>query len=403
MIGRVRTAVAAVALCTVTFCAAPAWTASIYSMPFLGERMESGDVRAIALGGSTQLTLDSLAVNHINTALLARLKKVTLGATQYAAWDEGRSAEYQEKDVSAAFASFRAAFPITPFLTIAAGYFGRYDADGTFEVPDETSTGDAFVTRFIRSGGLFSIPLTAAFNLTRHASVGFTFSLERGFLEDRWDIDFEERGRVPGAGFKKEEFSGTGYALSAAFYPWQRFVLGASFESAIDYDTDIRELYTQSVLDTSYAATAKLPARVSAGVTLRLTRRITLLGSAHWSDFTKFHGLAFPTELLDTEQSYAFGLEVTGVPIFGWRAPIRTSFQWERLPFEFPPGESVSRYLVGLGTGILIGDGKGKVDIAVRVGATGSAGTNGLEDRLFRVYVGLTGSEVWKRKGVRDS
>jgi hypothetical protein len=59
----------------------------------------------------------------------------------------------------------------------------------------------------------------------------------------------------------------------------------------------------------------------------------------------------------------------------------------------------VSKYLVSLGTGFGVKGGRGKLELALQVGKTGSLGVNGLEDRLVRVYLGVAGGEAWRRKG----
>ena len=63
--------------------------------------------------------------------------------------------------------------------------------------------------------------------------------------------------------------------------------------------------------------------------------------------------------------------------------------------------ESISKILFSVGTGLLIGGGKGKVDIALQVGKVGAMDRNEVEDRIVRVFVGVSGSEIWQRKGVR--
>jgi len=55
--------------------------------------------------------------------------------------------------------------------------------------------------------------------------------------------------------------------------------------------------------------------------------------------------------------------------------------------------------MFSLGTGVVLRGGKGKFDIGIQAGRAGSLGTNGIEDRLVRVYLGIAGGEEWKKKG----
>ena len=374
--------------------------ASLYSMLLVGEAVESGDVRAIALGGSTQLFVDSLGANQMNPALLARIPRVTIGAAQCIGVDQGRSEAYKERDVSFTFSSVRIVFPITGLFRFAIGYSGRYDPDGSFSLRDVTDGGDEFTETYKRSGGLFSLPFTAAFDVTRYASVGLVFALERGTLEERWDVVFDGSGFVPGVGLKQQDVGGTSYGGGVVLYPAPGVTIGAMYESAIEYDAEVYEKYTQVALDTTYSAAISLPARMSAGLTWRSGDEFMFLASAARRDFADFEGLGFLPGTMQIEESYSIGAEyLRGVRVRGARLPLRAGFNFQRFPLEFPEGERVNKYLVSLGTGIPIRKGKGKVDVALVFGKDGSIASNGLEDRLVRLYIGVAGGEAWKRKG----
>jgi hypothetical protein len=376
----------------------------------LGERIESGDIRAVTLGGSMQMFIDSLGVLQQNTALLAKIPRVTIGANQYVAIDEGRSNEYSERDISAVFSGFKLVFPTLVGVRLAAGYVGRFTPDGGFAINDVSSGGDAYSTTYRRSGSLFSLPISLAFDVTRFASIGLTYSFEQGTVEDRYDILFDNRSFSPGVGLKKEDLSGHGFGGGLAFYPLSGLVVGFSYDSKIDYDGEAYEKYTQAGLDTSYATSVTIPERYSLGASWLFGDDYLLLASAAWSDFTKFRGLAFPTDRLLKERDFAVGFEyVRGLRIRSLRLPIRLSLSYHELPFAYPGDpvndpdnqRQVTSYLVGFGTGFEIGSGRGKIDLGILVGRQGSIAENGIEDRLVRVYLGLSGSEVWKRKGGR--
>jgi hypothetical protein len=382
---------------------APASASLVYDMVLLGEKLEAGDVRAIALGGSTQILMgDSLAVTQLNPALLSRLTQVTIGTTQFMAFDEGRSTQYSERDVSVKFSGLRLAFPIRRHVTLSVGYAGRYDPDGSFSERGVTAANQPFTQTFKRSGGLYSVPLSLSLDLTRYASVGLTYSIENGFVQDRYDVVFDDVAIAPGAGFKKEELGGHGFAAGLVLYPANRLALGGMFESAIDYDSSVRERFTEARFNSSYPSSVRLPARWNAGATWGVTRTTWVFASAARRDFSDFQGLAFPAAGLGREESYSLGLEfVKGIPFRGRRYPLRVSANYQKLPYDFPAGETLRKLLFGFGTGLLLGDGRGKIDIAIQAGKLGSISRNTLEDRVVRLYIGISGGEVWKRKAIQ--
>ncbi len=375
---------------------------SILSIHLIGERLEASDARAVALGGAAQIFPDSLGVLHQNPAMLGFCRKVTIGGNQVVAIDKARSPGYTERHVSAHYPVFMVAFPLTSRLTFGVGYRGRYNPEGSFSMPGVTSSGDAYARTFTKKGGLYAVPLTLAFNIHRHATLGLLYSIERGSMEDRWDVTFEDPEFAPGAGLKREEFSGSGYGVGVVLFPGGRFMLGGTYESEIEYDADIRERFTRPGLDTSYTEIVKVPARMSFASCVRITDSWQMLGSFAYADFTEFDGLSFPEGRLYREESYALGVEYKrGIPLGGKRFPIRFSVNYQRLPYDFPEGERIRKILFGLGTGLHFGGGKCKMDITLRVGKAGSLQKNTVEDRLIRLYVSIAGSEVWKRRGHR--
>jgi hypothetical protein len=380
--------------------ATDAGATSVYSMLLLGEPIESGEVRAISVGGSTQMLDDSLGVVQLNPALLSRVPRVTIGATQYLAVDEGRNSEYSERDVSFTFSSFRAVFPVARLFRFGIGYTGRYEPGSGFTISGETEGGNAYTQRYEKSGGLYSVPLTVAFDLTRFVSLGLTYSFEQGTIENRWTIVFGGRTFVPGAGLQKEDLSGHGLAAGVLLRPFDGVILGGMYEEAIDYDTEIAERYSTSSLDTSYAATLTLPRHVVLGATVRFGDSFLVAASGSWRDFGKIEGQGFSSSGLAAEQSLSIGAEyLRGFRVGGIRFPLRGGFKYELLPFEYPDGEKVEKYLVSLGTGVKVRGGKGKLDIGIQGGRVGSLGKNGIEDRLVRIYLGIAGGEEWKKKG----
>jgi hypothetical protein len=113
------------------------------------------------------------------------------------------------------------------------------------------------------------------------------------------------------------------------------------------------------------------------------------------SDFTKFEGLAFPSNRLTDEYVAALGVEYRPR---GGRFPIRASARMEKLPYTLPAGEEISRVAFSLGTGLLFRTGRGKLDTTLQFAKTGSIDTNTYEDQTVRFYISITGSENWSTK-----
>jgi hypothetical protein len=130
----------------------------------------------------------------------------------------------------------------------------------------------------------------------------------------------------------------------------------------------------------------------------RIKPSYSVYGTYSFCDFTQFEGLDFPQELLVREDIVSLGFEYgKGIPIWRLRLPLRLSATYSTFPYQYPEGETVTSLLFGLGLGLKLGGGLGKIDIAFQGGTTGDLDKNGIDDRMFRVYVGLSGSEIWRR------
>lgn len=369
---------------------------SIFGMNLLGERLEAVDARVAALGGFVQIVEDSLGILQYNPAMLAWAKRVSFGASGYLTQDVSRSDEFERSMVSTKLSSFGFAFPLFKrTLTASVGYRGRYDPDFDFSVPGVTPAGDAYSDDYERSGGTWAVPISVAADLGRYAKLGGTFSLERGTIENRWLVDFEGTGTADATSTQIREVRGTGFGGGVVVRPIAGVSLGVTYEGQIDYDVKVDETFTNTTADTSYDETMTQPDRWTVSAAWRVARGFNVYAGGSISDFTKFQGLAFPSQRLTEERVASLGLEYRP---HGSRFPIRLSARYEKLPYTLPEGEDVTRMSFALGSGLLFRTGRGKLDGALQFAKIGSVDSNGYEDRQVRFYVSITGSESWSTR-----
>lgn len=371
---------------------------SVFGLNLLGERMDNGDVRAVALGGPVHILDDSLGVLQQNPAMLGGLNRVTFGASQLFESDANSSDAGDERNVASKFTSFAFAFPLMDWFTVGLSYRGQYDPDGQFTRFQTSSTGEGYREEFIRSGGLNSYRLAVGRDVSRFVRAGAYFSYETGSLEKRWNTIFDDPAQAPAFSIQDRTLTGNGWGAGLVVRPLAGVMVGAVYEAEIDYDVEVDELYTNSAASGSYDEDMVLPARWTV--------------SAHWQgedfavyaggsirDFEKFEGLGFPPDRLRREETASLGVEyLRGAPLFGRRFPLRLSITWERLPYTMPEGEAIQRLVAGIGTGLQLSDGRGKLDFALQAGQIGSRDTNGLQTTVLRFFVGVSGAEIWKRK-----
>jgi hypothetical protein len=228
--------------------------------------------------------------------------------------------------------------------------------------------------------------------------LGGSISLERGNYENTWKTEFLDPTYNVALSSQEWDLRGTGYSAGAVLRPPGGISLGVTWESEIEYDTEVRERFTNPISNNDYTETSRLPERWTVSGLWRFHRKFAVYGTWSYSDFTKFEGLAFPTDRLYAQNVASAGFEfLRGVPIGKARLPIRVGAMFTKLPYDNPAGSRINSYLVELGTGWKSRSGKGKVDITLQGGVIGSVDTNELENRVFRIFIGVSGAEVWRR------
>jgi hypothetical protein len=368
---------------------------SIFGLNLLGERFETGDARIAALGGFVQMSDDSLGVLQYNPAMVAWCKRVTFGAAGYVTTDRNKSATLDEKTVRTKFSTFAFGFPLfRKRLSMSFGYRGRYDPDGSFRETLTTDTGQAYVSIYNRSGGLWSVPFTLAFDAGKYAKIGAYYSIENGTLEDQWVVDFQGASTTDATSTRTRSLSGHGWGAGAAVRPIPKLSLGVAYEAAINYDTAVKERYTNAAANASYNETTTLPERWTASATFRVSPGFVVHAGGAMSDFTRFSGLAFPVDQLTREEIASLGVEYAR----GRSIPLRLSVTYEQLPYTLPDTQKITKMGFAIGTGLLFKSGRGKIDTALQFAKTGSVSTNDYQDKSVRFYLSITGSEEWKRK-----
>jgi hypothetical protein len=399
----IRRCVTAVALALVMFAAGDSARADTkYGLLFVGERIWTGDVRAIGLGSDYHLLEDSLALQY-NPATLSCTRKFTFAISGYYSVNRATNDEYVETDASAKFTSLIVAFPIMNQVTLGLGFRGLYDATGNFVIEKEDDLGQAYGEFYNRTGGLSSFPFLAAVNLSRYLQVGGYYSFERGQYEQRWDILFADPTKKAANSTQEWKMTGRGYGFGIVMRPPGRLLLGVTYDGGVDYDAEIVETHSNTSLDKTVRETIKMPERWTFSGGWRIHRMFSIYGSYSARDFTKFEGTSFPQDRLYKEETAGVGFEYhRGLRIGRTRMPIRLGATWTGLPYDYPAGERVSGVLFELGLGLKLRTGKGKIDLAFQGGTVGDVSINGIEDRVFRVYLGITGAEVWRRHQQTD-
>lgn len=381
-------------------CPADTWSQSVYGMNFIGEHNYHGSIRYRALGLSSFASPDSNNAATANIAALADIDAFTLSFVQILSTSnintETESAarnRYQIPELSFAV-------PLRRGIVLATGYRMRFQAYMDFEYertyPDIPSTFEEHRQR----GSLFTVPISLAWKITPWLNVAGELQLERGSLSNEVSINFRKLGYGNVESKRERFFNGVSWSASILLKVHPRIFIAAAFDDQIDYQVDEKFTYSRPDLNSATEWDYNLPISYSGAISLGISKR-WWLSSHYWfreaPDPTGFPQLEGS---LRDERLLAFGIERTGSGEGGFfsRTPIRLGFYENIWHLEYPIGQQVKGLFFTFGTGFSMPGGPGIFDISFEFGQIGSIDDNGLVERMMRIGVGMSLSEIWGRR-----
>jgi len=295
---------------------------SIFNLNLVGERVESGDVRAVALGGGYHLVADSLAILQFNPAMISYTQRVTIAASQFMGTSRSESELYDERAGSYKVTGLGLAFPLLRGFSLGLEFRANTDPTGQFSVEKTSASGEAYDEEFERSGGLSSYTGMLAASLTPRIKVGVGGSVESGRMTDTWRVGFDSG--VGQDAFSQQKRTMRGYSAKAGvvLWPHRHLAVGVTYRGEIDYDTDVEIRHTNTSVNDAYDEHTVIPALWSASAAWTVSSNWTLHAGGQYSDYTQFEGLAFPTDRLQAQQVFSAGAEQRRGPL---RIPLRFS------------------------------------------------------------------------------
>ncbi len=378
----------------------PAAAQSIFGINFLGEHQFPGSARYRALGFSSYAAIDTASAVAANPACLADLTRVTFSLVEITS-----VANVRTGDAAAYESRFQLPFvmigvPLRRGLVFALGYQTSFSGKGdfTYSVPLEDSP-KAYEDYRHRSG-LFSVPFTLAWRPRPWARVAGAYNLERGSITDIYRVYFIGEYFSTMESKRERGFSGDSWSASLLVSPHKRLSIGLGWNGGVDYGGDETFTYTRSELDSLAPWRFEIPSSWEAGAAFGINDNWWL--SAHYwrRSGPEPRGFEQLAGSISDEELMAFGIEKrhAGTGVFFLRIPMRLGFYENSWHFEYPAGQQVKSRFVTFGTGFAMPGGPGELDLSFEFGQIGSLGGNGVDERVFRLAIGLSASESWSRR-----
>lgn len=390
------------------FCAAlsllpvAAFADSQFGTNGLGVRSMISHARGWGMGGLSTALDDSLRVSFSNPALAGAPDQVSMSLL-YAA--DRRRAEDAAGDTqynSSTFPYFAFLVPMGSRLRFGFGY--NLEQDLSSELTNSgviAASGDVpeHTRLFERTGSVFRVPGVVALRPHKNLYLGFRVDAFFANAEERFELDFVESDIEPTEERVEVSGRGTGGGFGAVWKLPPYLSVGASYATSVTMNASRRTIGMRGAI-ASRDLDIGFPERWSTGATVQW-KRFTLGGEvtqAMWEALDDTERLA-PLGGYQDVTEWAVGLEFVEDhfgPFLG-RFPWRVGFRSSPLSYVTLDGETIDHYSLTLGSGFNLGRG-GFCDLALEYGLLGDASTIGLEESYYRVVVGFSGQEPWRKR-----
>lgn len=373
---------------------------SIFGLNFIGEHRFRGGARERSLAFSTLALPDSSGALTANTASLADLGEVTFSLFEVSNLSRIRTEEESINQNRFQLPSVMIAVPLRKGIVLGLGYRTRFQGRGDFSYEhDVTGVSNPLDVYKLRST-LFTAPLSLSYRVTGRIRVAGELQIERGSINDEVTVYFPREEFDPVRSRRDRSFSGTSWSASVLFTVHPRIHIGAVFDDRVSYTVREDFSFSRNDFDSTGSYDFELPLAFGAGIALGITDRWWFTSNYWTRQAPRPDGFSQLEGSLQDERMIAFGLERRRSADGGFlsRIPLRLGYYEDRWHLEFPPGEGVTARFVTLGTGVPVPGGPGSVDISFELGQIGSIDSNGLDERVMRIGIGLNVSEPWSRR-----
>jgi len=374
----------------------------------IGQRLDNEDARMTGRGGWGMAVDDSTHPGFRNLASLYAVDKVALNFSAFGDQASSKDNHGSRTTDNVFTPDIRVALPVIKGrLAVTAGFVvdrsTRYETsvDSTWQAWTDTVAGKV---QFLREGSMFRVPLGLAFAPMEGISLGAALNLQRGTLRESFYNLLQDPASLTGIPLyqtnllvQEDTYSGTSATFAALLRPTDRLRLG--FSATPGYDLDVaRKNEMGGVSQLSLQAfTYAMPAEYQAGMEIALKGRWRLGGDYQWQDFTAFRGEEAWEAEMQTEHTLSVGVERV-------RASARHA-GWSNLPLRMGLRSRTWGYLVGghpvrettfsAGTGFPFRGDLGQLDVALSYSMVGQLADNGMQSRILRLTISVTGLERW--------
>ncbi len=394
---------------------------SPYSFIGLGDGYDKGNIRALSMGGVDIALRNPMYINMLNPAGLSGIDSLSfVGSVGVAMNNSTYSTNTLESSFSSANINHLAfAFPITKWWRTGLLLL-PYSSVG-YEVNDSDLIENVGNVDYMYDGdgGMDVITWSNAFSLNKQLAVGISSSYYFGKVEHSRTVNFPDSAYVFNSLVKESvHINGLFFELGLQYHlPLDAnntlgFGLTYGNESKLNASTDYvavtylgDDTYNNGTVDTirvweKSANTVKLPYSVGFGMSWVKKDKLTVAADfrfENWKDFEYLDSKLDLSNKLRANIGAEFIPESNNLSAYWKMIHYRMGFRYEHLGMKFADNE-MKEYALSVGFGLPLRKSQTFVNLGFELGQNGTLENDLIQERFFRVMLGVSIKENWFRK-----
>ena len=383
---------------------------SFFGLQYLGASEETGDVRARGMGLLGVALNDEHTSVTLNPASHAALERMTISMVGLAGGYSATNGTITNDRSFARFPHLRFALPVFGQAVVSVGFVGWRNFEGAYVLPTQSVGEFTYTQDFRRDGTLYTVPVGVARRFGKFVQAGVTLDFVFGTIDEAWTSGGDSL--VAMRTRRRDTFGGHGVTLGIVVQPLSRLTLGASFSPQFDSERnehftieDGRSMGAGALRDSSELSDVTMPYVIRAGAKLGLGPRWLVASDFLLRDWEAYNGRLYGltgTDPVRGEMRFGGGVEFTPHRAAWWGRPAYRLGASQTTWPQRVGGADLQERALHAGAGIDLRGGNGRFDFGFEYARIGNLADNGAEESVWRVLIGFSGQELWRRKSPRS-
>ncbi len=355
--------------------------------------------RAIGLGGAGIALSDSVALNFLNPALLGCLQKTRVSMGGYFADHRMEDSYASDAENWAQFEYFALAIALKRGLGL--GFFltpaSRIDYRYNWNV---SNWGSTFNESLQGTGGLSRAALNLGWAFAKWGKIGGGLYTAWGEVEESRISYTETSGYDYYIEFlSTKQWLGFGGTAGLVLQPLSELTLGFTFEPEVPITLDKTFSYSENDSTVVGENEYRLAARYGLSAAFQFAPNWLAAGQVIYSPWGDTNEL--PASLYGYQNSYEISAGAEWIPgswdsdHFMTRMEYRFGFRMEDGYLLGEDKSSIRGYYGAIGLGYPFHKGRDRFDLAVEFGLRGDLSSNGGQESMLKIHMGLNFGELW--------